>query len=169
MAASAFFSCAPSASASWETSLQAPRHAFLPTRLCRFRLSLLIAPSQHLHRAAAPLAMSSTPSSPTDLDELIKLKNSENPVVVYSKTWCPYCLRVKSLFKEVRVKPFVVELDELADEGEVQAALQRLTGQSTVPNVFIGGKHVGGCEDTLNLHHYKKLIPLLEEANAEFL
>lgn len=64
------------------------------------------------------------------------------------------------------MKPFVVELDELADEAEVQAALQRLTRQSTVPNVFIGGKHIGGCDDTMALHRSGKLLPLLKAAGA---
>eukprot|EP00250_Pteridium_aquilinum_P034033 c6908_g1_i1 orf=503-1039(-) len=168
----AFISCATSSSSvsssSW-VSFHGIRHTLLPSQLCRFRLSALIAPTQHLQRVSAPLAvrsMSDTPS-PAKLEELIKSKNSENPVVVYSKTWCPYCARVKSLFKELGVKPFVVELDELADEVEVQGALQRLTGQSTVPNVFIGGKHIGGCDDTLALHQRGKLIPLLKEANVK--
>ncbi|KAI5061897.1 hypothetical protein GOP47_0022436 [Adiantum capillus-veneris] len=120
MAASAFtpsfLSCVPSASAAWESNLQAPRNVVLPTQLCRFRLSPFTALPQHFHRISTPLAArstSSTPSSPADLEELIKSRNSENSVVIYSKTWCPYCLRVKSLFKEVRVKPYVVELDEL--------------------------------------------------------
>lgn len=75
---------------------------------------------------------------------------------------------MKGLFNEVGVKALVVELDELVDEAEVQGALQRLTGQSTVPNVFIGGKHIGGCDDTMALHQRGELISLLKAAGAKF-
>ncbi|KAH9307962.1 hypothetical protein KI387_035873, partial [Taxus chinensis] len=57
-----------------------------------------------------------------------------------------YCHEAKGLFQELGVKPVVVELDELGTrERQVQDALRALTGQSTVPNIFVGGKHIGGC------------------------
>lgn len=133
-------------------------------QVSRFRLS---APQQQQYPFTpfATRSMSGPPSS-GQIEDILKEKNSQNPVVVYSKTWCPYCGSVKGLFKELGVKPFVVELDELADEVEVQAALQRLTRQSTVPNVFIGGKHIGGCDDIMALHRNGKLLPLLKTAGA---
>ncbi|KAH9308196.1 hypothetical protein KI387_036107, partial [Taxus chinensis] len=85
-------------------------------------------------------------SAGSQMEASIKAKISENPLVIYSKTWCPYCRDVKALFKRIGVDPVVVELDELGPSlRQVQSALQRLTGQSTVPNIFIGGKHIGGC------------------------
>lgn len=53
-----------------------------------------------------------------------------------------------------------------ADGSALQAALHDWTGQRTVPNVFIGGKHVGGCDDTVRLHQEGKLVPMLTEAGA---
>eukprot|EP00741_Cyanophora_paradoxa_P010586 tig00020537_g10232.t1 len=70
-------------------------------------------------------------------------------VVVFSKTHCPYCSRVKGLFAELNVPAKIVELDEVADGSAIQATLLEITGQRTVPNVFIGGKHVGGCDNTM--------------------
>ncbi|CAA0820186.1 Glutaredoxin-C2 [Striga hermonthica] len=52
------------------------------------------------------------------------------------------------------------------DGSELQAALFEWTGQRTVPNVFIGGKHIGGCDATTNLHNQGKLVPMLTEAKA---
>ncbi|WRX20116.1 Glutaredoxin - like 10 [Theobroma cacao] len=52
------------------------------------------------------------------------------------------------------------------DGSEIQAALAEWTGLRTVPNVFIGGKHIGGCDVTTTLHEEGKLIPLLTEAGA---
>eukprot|EP00850_Spirogloea_muscicola_P024362 SM000695S20752 [mRNA] locus=s695:1003:2115:- [translate_table: standard] len=91
-------------------------------------------------------------SGGASLLELIEQKNAANPVIVYSKTWCPYCGMVKGLFKQLGLDVKAVELDELVEEQELQDALQELTGQGTVPNVFIGGKHIGGCDDTMALH-----------------
>ncbi|GAB2214574.1 hypothetical protein Drorol1_Dr00018929 [Drosera rotundifolia] len=117
-------------------------------------------------------AMSSSSSSSASfgsrLEETVNKTISENPVVVYSKTWCSYSSEVKSLFRRLGVDPFVVELDQLGPQGpQLQKVLERVTGQHTVPNVFIGGKHIGGCTDTVKLHHKGELEQLLSEANAK--
>uniref|UniRef100_A0A7N0TN39 Glutaredoxin domain-containing protein n=1 Tax=Kalanchoe fedtschenkoi TaxID=63787 RepID=A0A7N0TN39_KALFE len=98
-----------------------------------------------------------------------------NPVVVFSKSYCPYCARVKKLLAELGATFKAVELDierladagySLSDGGEIQAALAEWTKQRTVPNVFIGGKHIGGCDDTVALNSQGKLVLLLKEAGA---
>uniref|UniRef100_A0A0C9S8Y1 TSA: Wollemia nobilis Ref_Wollemi_Transcript_2500_1033 transcribed RNA sequence n=1 Tax=Wollemia nobilis TaxID=56998 RepID=A0A0C9S8Y1_9CONI len=106
-------------------------------------------------------------SSGAELQESIKTHITQNPVVIYSKTWCPYCQEVKGLFQELGVKPFVVELDELGTgERQMQDALKGLTEQSTVPNIFVGGKHIGGCSDTMDLHQNGELTSLLSAAGV---
>ncbi|XP_076905180.1 monothiol glutaredoxin-S10-like [Bidens hawaiensis] len=83
------------------------------------------------------------------LQDTVKKTITDNPVVVYSKTWCSYSAEVKSLFNQLGVQPLVVELDQIGAQGpQVQKVLEQLTGQHTVPNVFIGGKHIGGCTGT---------------------
>lgn len=52
------------------------------------------------------------------------------------------------------------------DGADIQSALAEWTGQRTVPNVFIGGNHIGGCDATTALHKQGKLVPLLTEAGA---
>ncbi|CAA0825738.1 Glutaredoxin-C5- chloroplastic [Striga hermonthica] len=102
------------------------------------------------------------------MEEAVKKTVGENPVVVYSKSWCSYCSEVKSLFKRLGVEPLVIELDQLGPQGpQLQKTLERLTGQHTVPNVFIGGKHIGGCTDTVKLHRKGELEPLLLESGAK--
>ncbi|KAJ0110866.1 hypothetical protein Patl1_01660 [Pistacia atlantica] len=118
------------------------------------------------------------------LEETVKKTVNENPVVVYSKSWCSYSTEVKTLFKRLGVDPLVIELDEMGPQGpQVQKVLERLTGQHTVPNVFIedsdsalelvvrliqikwiGGKHIGGCTDTVKLYRKGELEPLLSGA-----
>ena len=98
----------------------------------------------------------------------IRSKNAENPVIVYSKTYCPYCSEVKALFAKLNVPAKVVEIDSLADADAVSAALADVTGRRTVPQVFIGGEHVGGCDDTVaalgpkNGEHESELARMLE-------
>ncbi|KAI3990783.1 hypothetical protein MKX01_011691 [Papaver californicum] len=102
------------------------------------------------------------------LEENVKKTLSDNPVVIYSKTWCSYSSEVKSLFKRLGVEPLVIELDEMGPQGpQLQKVLERLTGQHTVPNVFIGGKHIGGCTDTVKLHRKGELESLLSGAKSQ--
>ncbi|CBI34892.3 hypothetical protein AAG906_023164 [Vitis piasezkii] len=91
---------------------------------------------------------------------------SSNPVVVFSKTYCPFCVSVKKLLSELGATFKVVELDTESDGADLQSALAGWTGQRTVPNVFIGGKHIGGCDTATALHSDGKLVPLLTEAGA---
>ncbi|KAK4720223.1 hypothetical protein R3W88_018561 [Solanum pinnatisectum] len=101
------------------------------------------------------------------LEESVKKTITENPVVVYSKSWCSYSTEVKVLFKRLGVDPLVIELDEMGPQGpQLQKVLERLTGQHTVPNVFIGAKHIGGCTDTIKLYRKGELESMLSEAKA---
>ncbi|GJN27087.1 hypothetical protein PR202_gb15076 [Eleusine coracana subsp. coracana] len=88
------------------------------------------------------------------------------PVVVFSKSYCPFCVRVKKLFEQLGASFKAIEMDVESDGAELQDALKEWTGQRTVPNVFIKGKHIGGCDDTMALNTQGKLVPLLTEAGA---
>eukprot|EP00270_Netrium_digitus_P004833 TRINITY_DN1621_c0_g1_i1.p1 TRINITY_DN1621_c0_g1~~TRINITY_DN1621_c0_g1_i1.p1 ORF type:complete len:103 (+),score=22.04 TRINITY_DN1621_c0_g1_i1:120-428(+) len=90
----------------------------------------------------------------------------ENPLMVFSKSYCPYCARVKKLLKSLGAKMKVIELDTEEDGNSLQSALASWTGQRTVPNVFIDGKQIGGCDDTVAVHNAGKLVPLLQGAGA---
>ncbi|KAL6634748.1 hypothetical protein ACP70R_027419 [Stipagrostis hirtigluma subsp. patula] len=91
---------------------------------------------------------------------------ASSPVVVFSKTYCPFCTRVKQLLTQLGASCKAVELDVESDGSELQSALAEWTGQRTVPNVFIKGKRIGGCDDTMAAHNGGKLVPLLREAGA---
>ncbi|XP_059657898.1 glutaredoxin [Cornus florida] len=91
---------------------------------------------------------------------------SSNPVVVFSKTYCGFCKKVKQLLSQLGANYKVIELDVESDGSEIQSALAEWTGQSTVPNVFICGKHIGGCDSVMAKHQGGKLVPLLAEAGA---
>ena len=88
---------------------------------------------------------------------------AQEKVLVFSKTHCPFCARVKATLDVLNTKYEAVELDTVDDDGQIQALLFDMTGQRTVPNVFINGKHIGGCDDVLALHTRGELVPKLSE------
>lgn len=67
------------------------------------------------------------------------------PVTVYSKAWCPYCSAAKELLRRKGVA--FDEVDITGNAAERAAMLQRSGGRSTVPQIFIGERHVGGYDD----------------------
>jgi glutaredoxin len=104
----------------------------------------------------------------SDIEQRLRVIVATHPVVVFSKTWCGFCAQVKSLFRELGVPARVIELDDLGNEGLLlQDALYSWTGQRTVPNVFVGGKHIGGCSDTLEAYERGELQSWIEEAKQK--
>lgn len=67
-------------------------------------------------------------------------------VMVFATTYCPYCDRVKGLFNQLQVDYAVWDVDTMSNGDSIRAWLLDSTGQRTVPNVFIKGEHVGGCD-----------------------
>lgn len=95
---------------------------------------------------------------------------AEKDVFIASKTYCPYCrATLKTVFKDLNVpesKAVVLQLDEMDDGAEIQEALKEITGQSTVPNTFINGQHIGGNDNLQNLKNSGKLDSLLKDVLA---
>jgi glutaredoxin 3 len=85
-----------------------------------------------------------------------------NPVFVASKSYCPYCKSSLGTFASLGIKPTVLQLDEIPEGDDIQAALKEITGQGTVPNIFIEGKHIGGNSDLQSLKSSGQLERLLK-------
>jgi glutaredoxin 3 len=80
-------------------------------------------------------------------------------VKMYSTGTCPYCIRAKALLKQRGVEAIdEIRVDEEPDERETMI---RLTRRWTVPQIFIGDTHVGGCDDLVALDRRGGLEPLL--------
>jgi len=89
-----------------------------------------------------------TQSNPkTFVDDLIK----QPPVLVISKSYCPYCKKAKAALAEVVPQNdiVVVELDQRQDGDAIQDYMQEKTGARSVPRVFVKGKFLGGGDDTV--------------------
>ena len=102
------------------------------------------------------------------LTGLITKKIDDNDVVVWAKSWCPYCDEIKALFDDMEVAHLAVDLDKFNEEKALVSALARMTGQRTVPNVFIGGGHIGGCDDTMALKKSGELRKMLTDLGVSF-
>lgn len=81
------------------------------------------------------------------------------PVEIYTTPICPYCLAAKRLLSKKGV-PFT-EIDVSRDPSLREKMTTRAGGRRTVPQIFIGGTHVGGCDDIHALEHAGKLDPML--------
>uniref|UniRef100_A0A2K5ZCQ9 Glutaredoxin-2, mitochondrial n=1 Tax=Mandrillus leucophaeus TaxID=9568 RepID=A0A2K5ZCQ9_MANLE len=88
---------------------------------------------------------------------------SDNCVVIFSKTSCSYCTMAKKLFHDMNVNYKVVELDLLEYGNQFQDALYKMTGERTVPRIFVNGTFIGGATDTYRLHKEGKLLPLVHQ------
>jgi glutaredoxin 3 len=83
-------------------------------------------------------------------------------VVMYSTTWCPYCERARALLQRKSVTYREIKVDEEPAERETMLALSG--GRRTVPQIFIGDRHVGGFDDLYALDRSGELDQLLGRA-----
>lgn len=82
-------------------------------------------------------------------------------VEIYTTPFCPYCHAAKDLLKKKGVD--FTEIDVSRDLALRSAMTDRAGGRRTVPQIFIGGQHVGGCDDLHDLDARKKLEPMLAD------
>lgn len=80
-------------------------------------------------------------------------------VTIYTKSYCPYCHAAKDLLKKKGAA--FEEIDVTTDREGQTAMTKRAGGRTTVPQIFIGAAHVGGCDDLYALDASGKLDPLL--------
>lgn len=80
-------------------------------------------------------------------------------VVMYSKDYCPYCARAEALLRQRGV--IDIEKIQIDREPAQRDAMIERTGRRTVPQIFIGDTHVGGCDDLQSLDRAGGLLPLL--------
>lgn len=80
-------------------------------------------------------------------------------VTIYTKAYCPYCVRALSVLNNKGVSYQEVRIDE---QPELRPEMiERAGGRTTVPQIFIGQRHIGGCDDMLALDASGQLDPLL--------
>jgi len=88
--------------------------------------------------------------------------NAMQTVKMYTTATCPYCIRAKQILKAKGV----AEIEEIRidTDASARAQMMEITGRRTVPQIFVGQTHVGGCDDLMALDAQGGLLPLLNAA-----
>jgi len=96
--------------------------------------------------------------------EYVMEEIKSHKVVIFSKSYCPYCTKTKDLFLDtLKVNDAkVIELDKLSNGKSIQNTLAKITGQSTVPNVFVNSEHLGGNDDSYAAYNDGSLEKMLQ-------
>lgn len=80
-------------------------------------------------------------------------------VEIYTKSTCPYCIRAKTMLEMKGVQ--YREYEVAGDRAKLNEMIERSGGRSTVPQIFVDGRHIGGCDDLFSLEIDGKLADLL--------
>ena len=83
-------------------------------------------------------------------------------ITMYTTEVCPYCLRAKALLKARGVT--TIDEVRIDRDPDARAVMVSRTGRRTVPQIFIGEAHIGGCDDLIALDQRGALLPLLQAA-----
>lgn len=142
-----------------ERYLSTPLFADVPVEMTAEELSISRStPFGRFDMAAPPLkapaAPSETPPVVPEAAAFIKevIGDANNAIVMFALEWCEFCWSVRKMLAHHQIPFRSVDLDSVAYQkddwgGKVRTALTATTGQRTIPQIFINGRHVGGCTD----------------------
>jgi cysteine synthase A len=97
----------------------------------------------------------------------------EQPVVMFALEWCEFCWAARKLFTRLGVAFESVDLDAVRFQpgdlgGKIRAVLKERTGSPTIPQIYVGGEHIGGCTDLFDAMRAGRLAGLLDAAGVAF-
>ncbi len=82
-------------------------------------------------------------------------------IVIYKTPVCPFCVKAKALLSKKGITQGIVEIDITKEDHLKDEMMEKSGGRKTVPQIFIDGKHVGGCDDLYTLDEKGELDTLL--------
>jgi cysteine synthase A len=99
--------------------------------------------------------------------------NPAQPVVMFALEWCEFCWSVRKLFKAFGIPYRSVDLDSADYQednwgGQIRNALKVRTSAPTIPQIFVGGQHIGGATETFDAFNDGRLQKLLRDSGIEF-
>lgn len=115
----------------------------------------------------APAPVSAVRAEPAALEE-VRETVAATPVVLYALEWCEFCWSVRRMFQEAGIDYLSIDLDSAAYRegnrgGKIRAALLEITGSPTIPQIFVGGEHIGGATETFDAYNSGRLKEMLEQ------
>ncbi|MEQ8699684.1 MAG: glutaredoxin domain-containing protein [Bauldia litoralis] len=101
------------------------------------------------------------------------VSSSEQPVVLFALEWCEFSWSLRKMFTEMNIPYRSVDLDSVEYQegnrgGDIRSALREKISIPTIPQVFVGGQHVGGCTETLDAFNEGRLQELLSKSGVAF-
>ncbi|CAE7624193.1 unnamed protein product, partial [Symbiodinium sp. CCMP2456] len=122
--------------------------------------------------AEAQQAAETVTAGPGDHAFVTNQLQQKDILVLFSKTYCPFVKQAKEILNNLRPKPamHVIELDQMGQprHGPIQQVLRMRYGSSTVPQAFVNGTLIGGCQEISNLQGRGDLLPLLQKLGCRF-
>eukprot|EP00106_Octopus_bimaculoides_P012620 XP_014780062.1 PREDICTED: thioredoxin reductase 1, cytoplasmic-like [Octopus bimaculoides] len=100
------------------------------------------------------------------LKEIINDYINKNKVMIFSKSTCPFCTKAQQIFDTLGVEYKKIELDQIENGDNIHSTLKEMSGQRTVPNIFINKKHIGGYDDTAALHKSGQLLEMISSKES---
>ncbi|CAG9797057.1 unnamed protein product [Chironomus riparius] len=94
--------------------------------------------------------------------QFVKESIGKQRVVIFSKSYCPYCVMAKEQFKKINFEFLAIEIEDRPDCQEIQEVLNEMTGARSVPRVFVDGKFIGGGTDVKKLYENGQLAKMLQ-------
>ncbi|MDX1499958.1 MAG: cysteine synthase A [Woeseiaceae bacterium] len=93
--------------------------------------------------------------------------DAENPVVLFALEWCEFCWSLRKMFADYAIPHRSIDLDSVAYQegnwgGQIRKAIEKTTGLRTIPQVYVGGRHIGGATETFDAVKDGSLAELLE-------
>mmetsp|Transcript_52753 Transcript_52753/g.109901 ORF Transcript_52753/g.109901 Transcript_52753/m.109901 type:complete len:219 (+) Transcript_52753:22-678(+) len=122
--------------------------------------------------AEAQQAAETVTAGPGDHAFVTNQLQQKDILVLFSKSYCPFVKQAKEILSNLRPKPamHVIELDQMGQprHGPIQQVLRMRYGSSTVPQAFVNGTLIGGCQEISNLQGRGDLLPLLQKLGCRF-
>jgi len=121
--------------------------------------------------APAPAAAQAQPAADPEAQRLVQEVIDGQPVVMFALQWCEFCWSVRKLFARLGIDYHSVDLDSVAYQaddrgGRIRSVLAQRTGAVTIPQIFIGGVHVGGCTELFDACRDGTMQRLLQDAGV---
>jgi cysteine synthase A len=128
-----------------------------------------VAPAKDEEKENEPLVVAE------DAREFLQITTSDRdqPVVMFALEWCEFSWSVRKMFAHYGIPYRSVDLDSVAYQkdnrgGNIRAAIQEQTGLKTIPQIYIGGKHVGGATELFDAAKDGSMAALLKENNVNW-
>jgi cysteine synthase A len=125
--------------------------------------------------APAPAKPDAAPEPPADGTDLVaaRINDPDHPVTLFALEWCEFCWSVRKMFARYGIPYQSIDLDSVEYQkddlgGKIRAALEARTGSPTIPQIFIGGQHVGGATELFDAARDGRMQALLERASVAY-